>query len=200
MNRFVTAAFAAAALAALQTTSPVQAQEQPAPQAHIPPSWDTLAHCADMTDKDRELECYRAAMRDAGYRRNPKVAAAERRKTFGLNLSPFGPSGGKGTAKADGPALAQAGRDPAAPAAAAATPPVEDQSRITVTISDVAYTQPLNQLLIVTSDGAVWLQDDSIPLNFTPKRGQTVEIRKTMFGGYFCKFDRTNSMRCVRRN
>jgi hypothetical protein len=196
MNRFTTAAFAASALCALQISTPVQAQDQPPSGPNSPPSWEALVHCADMTDAKKELDCYRAAMRDAGYRRNPQVSAAERRKTFGLDLPPTKVA--RHEDKAHAPAQAQGSGKPSG--LAAADNKAEDASRLTFTISEVAYTQPLNQLLIVTSDGAVWVQDDTIPLNFTPKRGATVEINKTVFGGYFCKFDRSNAMRCIRRN
>ena len=91
-------------------------------------------------------------------------------------------------------------KDTTADAAEAAKAKAEDENHITVQIVEVAYTQPLNKLLIVTSDGGVWEQDDTIRLTFTPRAGQSVEINKTRFGGYFCKFDRTNAVRCVRKN
>jgi hypothetical protein len=185
MNRLQTIAVAVAALGAMQAATPVSAQ--PAPNA--PPSWDALVHCADMTDSAKELECYRTAMRAAGYRRNPEREAAEQRKGFGLSLPKFGPSKPeKGAAVA------------AAPGTPTAEPPKADANVITVTVAEVAYMRPLNQLLIVTTDGAVWAQNDTEPVNFEPKRGQTVTIRRTPFGGYFCDFGRSNAVRCERRN
>ena len=182
MNRTVTIA-AAAAVATFGLTVGMApsalAQDQPQP-----PSWETLTHCADQPDAAKELECYRAAMKAAGYVRSPARVAAERHKTFGIELP--------GTHKAEKPKPSETAQ--AAPSGA------EDQDHISVKIVEVAYTKPLNQLLIVTDDGGVWEQTDTIPLTFTPKAGQSIEIRKTTFGGYFCKFDRTNSVRCVRKN
>ena len=182
MNRLVTTVIAAAVAGALQFPITARAQDK------APPSWDTLAKCADMTDAAKELDCYRAAMRAAGYVRNPQVAAAERHKTFGVEL----PSLHKRAEKPSRGEKAEAGAAPAAEA--------EDADHITVKIVEVAYTRPLNQLLMVMSDGGVWVQTDTISLTFEPKPGQSLEIRKTRFGGYFCKFDRSNAVRCERRN
>ena len=183
MNRLVTTVIAAALAGGLQIATAASAQDK------TPPSWEALSRCADMTDPAKELDCYRAAMRDAGYVRNPQVAAAERHKTFGLTL----PTLHKSPEKAKPAETAQA-------PGAAPSVEGENESRISVKIVEVAYTRPLNQLLIVTSDGGVWEQTDTIPLTFTPRAGDSLEIRKTRFGGYFCKFDRTNAVRCERKN
>lgn len=186
MNRLQTTALAFAALGALQVAAAAPARAQSAP--HDPPSWETLSRCADMIDSAKELECYRAAMKAAGYRRNAERDAAEQRKGFGLSLPKFAAKPEKGNAQA------------AAPGAAAPEGPNADHDKVEVTIAEVAFMRPLNQLLIVTTEGAVWAQTDTEPVNFEPKRGQTMEIRRTAFGGYFCKFDRSNAVRCERRN
>ena len=183
MNRVMLTVIATALTGAL--TIPARAQVK------TPPSWETLVRCADMTDVNKQVECYNAAMREAGYVRSPQVAAAERHKTFGLTLPNLH--------KAKPPETAVA-QQSGAPGAAPSPAPAEDENRITVHIVEVAYTQPLNKLMIVTSDGGVWEQVDTIPLTFTPKAGQAIEIRKTRFGGFFCQFDRTNAVRCVRKN
>jgi hypothetical protein len=175
---------------ALGLIAPALAQDQPSP-----PSWDTLVRCANMTDSDKELECYRAAMKAAGYRRNPEVVEAQKKKTFGLNLP--GAGGGKPEKTPKVHENAKAAPPAGAPSAGQEA---ENADRIVVEIVEVAYTRPLNQLLIVTKDGGVWKQIDTIPLNFTPRAGQSMEVRKTAFGGYFCRFDRTNAVRCERRN
>jgi hypothetical protein len=187
MTRAARYALAAGVCATLGIAHAAHAQEPP----KSPPSWETLAHCADMPDSAKELECYRAAMRAAGYVRSPDRVAAERHKTFGIEL----PGGHKQGEKAKPSESAQA--QPTGPAAG---PNGEDASHIKVRIVEIAYTRPLNQLLIVTDDGGVWEQTDTIPLTFTPKAGDPIEIRKTAFGGYFCKFDRTNAVRCERKN
>jgi hypothetical protein len=177
---------AVAALAAL-LIAPAGAQAQDQPAQPTPPSWDTLVHCADMPDAAKELDCYRAAMKASGYKRNQQVVQAERHKAFGLEL----PTGKHEKApKPERGAAVAAGQQPGG----------ESEDRINVKIVEVAYTRPLNQLLIVTSDGGVWEQTDTNPLTFTPHAGDSMEINKTRFGGYFCKFDRSNSVRCVRKN
>ncbi len=182
MNRLALTVFTTALAGALPMTTPARAQDTTSP------FWHSLVRCADMTDPDKKLDCFNDAMQAAGYVRNPQVATAERHKTFGLELPGLHKRAEKPAAKA---APHQAG----APAAAG-----EDKDSITVQIVEVAYTQPLNKLMIVTSDGGVWEQDDTIALTFTPRAGQSIEIRKTRFGGYFCQFDRTNAVRCVRKN
>ena len=183
MNRAGTAACVAAAIAAFHVAAPARAQE-----LHASPSWDALTRCADMTDPKQELECYRAEMRQAGYRRNPERDAAEHRKSFGLELPSI--RLGRQDKKANG------GEDQAAGGA----PEGLDQNQAVVTISAIAYTKPLNQIMMVTTDGAVWLQDDTVRVNFSPKPGDMVKISRTAFGGYFCDFGRSNAVRCVRKN
>ncbi len=188
MNRLATAALAAAALVG---ATPVWAQEQP-----TSPPWSVLARCADMTDANKELECYRAAMREAGYRRNPERDAAEHRKSFGLELPSIRlGKQTKGSSARGNAQVAQAPGQSPGPASEA-----QDPNRVVVTISAIAYTRPLNQIMIVTTDGAVWLQDDTISVNFQPKPGDTVKISRTAFGGYFCDFGRSNAVRCIRKN
>jgi len=180
MNRLMTTVIAAAAAGALQIPVAAYAQDK------APPSWETLSKCANMPDSDKELECYRAAMRAAGFVRNPQVEAAERHKTFGVQLPSL--KGHKENKRAE--------KAEAQPGAAGG----EDEDHISVKLVEVAYTRPLNQLLMVMSDGGVWVQTDTVSLTFDPKPGQSIEIRKTRFGGFFCKFDRTNAVRCERKN
>ena len=185
MNRVGKVACVAAAFTAFHIAASARAQEP-----HASPSWDALTRCADMTDPKKELECYRAEMRQAGYRRNSERDAAEHRKSFGLEL-PSIKLGGQAKPATGGEAKA------AGPAREA---PDQDQNRVVITISAIAYTRPLNQIMIVTTDGAVWLQDDTVPVNFSPKAGDKVKISKTAFGGYFCDFGHSNAVRCVRKN
>ena len=185
MNRLMLTVMASALATALPMATPARSQVK------TPPSWDALTQCADMTDATKGWDCFQDAMKAAGYARNPQVALAERHKTFGLAL----PSLPRHEKRAKPPKTAETRE-----ASVASPATAEDENRITVQIVEVAYTQPLKQLLIVTSDGGVWEQVDTIPLTFTPRAGQSIEITKTRFGGYFCKFDRTNAVRCVRKN
>lgn len=154
-------------------------------QSAAPPSWETLVRCAQMADSDDELACYREAMRAAGFRADPKVVEADRKRRFGLSLPSLRRRG-------DTEAPAQAARSGAAPAAAEP----EDDS-VTVEIAQVALIPPMNRLLLITADGGVWEQTDTDAVNPRPRPGRTFEIRRTGMGGYFCRFGRV-SVRCKR--
>jgi hypothetical protein len=194
-----------AAAAALAAATGAMAQEK------APPAWDTLVRCAEMTDPVEELACYRSAMRAAGYA--PSVASAEqRRKKFGLSMpNPTNLLRRAPKEKASPPvqtAAQEAAPKTKAPSQPkneadsklAAVAPSDDENLITVTLAEVATLPPANKLLIVTNDGAVWEQTDSEPVRPFPKSGQTMQIRRTSFGGYFCRFDKNNSVRCIRKH
>ena len=83
---------------------------------------------------------------------------------------------------------------------AAASEAVEDGDRITVQLAQVALIPPAKKLLLVTADGAIWEQLDSEPVHPTPKPGESMQIRRNSFGGYFCKFDKYTSVRCERKH
>ncbi len=156
-----------------------------------PPSWESLVPCTQKADTAEGYACFVAALRGAGFKPDTEAAAAAHRKSFGLNILPGKKEKPEKPEKAPRQAKGQAPSE---------APAGEDENRITVKIVEVAYTKPLDQMLIVTADGAVWKQTDTIALNFRPSAGQTMEISKTRFGGYFCKFNRTDAVRCERKN
>jgi hypothetical protein len=205
MNRPVLVA-AAAVLWAVAGLGVASAQD--APPGVSPPSWQVLKGCADKPSDAEVLACFRAAMREAGYKPSSEVASAKRRQ-FGLPLptlhkhaKPVQPSTEVAqAAPAAGPSEPSSQAAPAAPRPAPAAEPEasdEDSGHITVTLSDVGLIPPLNRLLLVTTDGAVWKQTDDETVSPTPKPGQSFQILKNAFGGYFCKFDKRNMVRCVR--
>ena len=195
------------------------AQAQDAAPASAPPSWGTLIHCAKLPDDEGQLACFKAAMKAAGYSPNPREVTAERHQRFGLSAPQLGflkhksqaegeqAGAGASAASAPMPAMAAASPAPAPPAAkvAEAAPPPpgvkatpEDESHVFVTLERVAIMPPLNRLLMVTSDGSVWEQNDSETVAPMPRSGQSMEIRKNMFGGYLCIFDKHQGVRCAR--
>ncbi len=165
------------------------AQDKPAAPAGPPPSWEVLMRCAGMTDADAELSCYRSAMRDAGFAASPQVALAEHRKHFGLAL----PAVNLLRHKPKERGAAARPSNPAEPPAA-----VVDEDQLSVVLDQVSLIPPFNKLLLITTDGQVWEQLDTEEVNPRPKKGQSIKILRSRFGGYFCKFDRTTSMRCTR--
>lgn len=183
---------AAGALAAAALAGPATAQS--ATPSGPPPSWDSLIPCAQKADPVEGFRCYQAAVRAAGYAPNPEIAAAERRRTFGLTL-PF--VGHKAAANPEGHA---AKTSPGSPAASAAAPPApqEDTDRVTVVLDQVALIPPLNRLLLITKEGAVWQQTDSETVAPAPKPGQTMTVVHGSISGFFCQFDKRTKVRCTR--
>ncbi len=190
-------AAALAAVVSLGAPGSARAQVATAQPSGPPPSWEALIHCAESGDPDAELLCYRAALRAAGYARNPQAAAAERRKHFGLaipsiNLLKHG--------KKEQPApTSQAAAPGAAPAPAEAESEA-DQTEVTVELEELALIPPAGKLLLITTDGGIWEQIDNERVVPQPKKGQSFKIRRTRFGGFFCQFDRTTAVRCVRKH
>jgi hypothetical protein len=176
------------------------AQETSAHPQGPPPSWDSLIPCAQKADAKEGFACYQAAMRAAGYAPNPEIAAAEKRRKFGLNLpTPF-----KHEDKSKPKAVAQAGpaskssAAPSAEAPAAVPAAEEDEARVNVQLSQVALIPPQNRLLLVTEEGAIWEQTDDEPVAPRPRPGQSIQIEQNRFGGYFCRFNKLTKVRCRR--
>ena len=181
-------AIGAAALAAgLRWGASAHAQQASA--ARTPPSWDALVKCAEIGDDEMELACYRAAMRDAGYRPSEAAVAAQKRG-FGINSLLRRK---KDDTSED---VAEAGPRGAAPAG----PESErlDKDRVTAVLAQVAVIPPSNRLLLITTDGTIWEQLDTETVYPLPKKGQSFEIRRNKFGGWLCAFDKRNAVRCER--
>jgi hypothetical protein len=195
------------------------ANAEDAAPAGAPPSWANLIHCAKLADDEGQLACFKAAMKAAGYAPNPQEVTAERHQRFGLSAPQLGflkhksQAEGAQAGAGAGAAVAQPAAEaapspvtepPTAKLAEAAPPPPgvkaapEDENHVFVTIERVAIMPPLNRLLMVTSDGGVWEQSDNETVAPMPKGGQSLEIRKNMFGGYLCIFDKHQGVRCAR--
>ena len=175
----LTRAAVVVAVLALAPPVVVRAQEK------TPPSWDTLVKCAEKGDPNEELACYRAAMKAAGYAPTAEEQTQRRRK-FGLSLPSLG--GAKHESKT--------ARAAAAPQAGA--PAEDNDAKVTVEIETMALIPPANKMMLVTRDGAIWQQLDTESVTPLPKPGQTFEIERNKFGGYFCKFDKFTKVRCLR--
>ena len=183
-------AFAACLVVGAAVSASAFGQTAPPAPSGPPPSWDALIPCAQKADPAEGFRCYQAAMRAAGYTANPEIAAAERRRRFGLSLPLIGSH--KSAAKAPAEATG------ATPGALPAQAEEEPEDRVTVKLEQVALIPPLNRLLLVTTDGAVWLQTDSEPVSPTPKPGEPMTVVRGKIGGYFCQFDRVTKVRCTR--
>jgi hypothetical protein len=178
------AALAVAGAAAAQTAVP----------SGPPPSWESLIPCAQKSDPVEGFKCYQAAMNAAGFTPNAQAVAAEKRRTFGLPLPSLHAHKKTETAQAGAPAAAATASASAQPAAL----PPEPEDQVTVTLESVAVTPPLNRLLLVTTEGAVWQQTDNDTVAPLPKPGQTMTVEKGHIDGFFCRFDKRTKVRCKR--
>ncbi len=188
-----------AALAAALILGPAGAAlAQDGSQPHASPAWDTLVHCADLPNDDDQLACFRSAMRASGYAPKPETVAAvttERHRRFGLALPKIAlpkkhQAGGGAAVVAEGAGAGPAAAQPAAPQ--------EDESHVVVTLDQVVIVPPLNKLLFITTEGAVWAQIDQEVISPEPHKGQKMEIRRGKISGFFCAFDKRNAARCER--
>jgi hypothetical protein len=189
VSKLNVAAAAAAGMAgaiALGLAGTASAQDASSPST--PPSWDTLVRCAQMASDDGRLSCYDAAMRAAGYGPKPAEVAAEHRKRFGLPAPKINILKHHDT---------ESGRETAHVASSSAEPQ-ENPDKVTVTIEEVATLQPGDRLLVITGEGQIWEQTDTTPLNTTPKPGDMMEVRRNMFGGFFCAPNKYQAVRCKR--
>ena len=186
-----------AALAAALILGPAGAAlAQDSSQPHAPPTWDTLVHCADMPADDDQLACFRSAMRASGYAPKPETVAAvttERHRRFGLVMPRIAlprKHQAEGVAVAEGAGASQTTPESAVPQ--------EDESHVVVTLDQVVVVPPLNKLLFITTEGAIWAQVDQEVISPQPRKGQKMEIRRGKISGFFCAFDKRNAARCER--
>jgi hypothetical protein len=181
---------AAAAAAVLGAGLAGLALAQDQTPSGAPPSWDALVRCAQMSDDDASLACFREAMRVAGYQPKPEAVAEEHRKRFGLSL----PKLGVLKRKSEQQGAAQAG---GGEVAAVAPPPPANENETTVTLDKVAILYD-GKLLFITTDGAIWEQTDTTEIEPRPKPGETMRIHKGSLGSYFCDANAYKTIRCQR--
>jgi hypothetical protein len=182
---------AGAALAVLASSMAGAALAQDQPKT--PPSWDALVRCAQMSDDDASLACFRQAMKEAGFAPKPAEVAAEKRKHFGLSIPQVNIL--RRHAKEEGQQQAQGGGQ-AAPEAEGPKPG-ENENEVYVTLSRVAILYN-GKLLFITTDGAIWEQTDDTEVEPRPQPGMMMKIHKGQLGGYFCDASQYKSVRCAR--
>jgi hypothetical protein len=74
----------------------------------------------------------------------------------------------------------------------------EETKAQTLVLADVQNT-PHGQLLLTSTEGAVWEQVDTDAVNGNgPVPGDTVKVSKGVLGGYMCQVSRWQSVRCQR--
>jgi len=172
--QFGAAAGAAALLGAALALAPVAASAD-APQP------GTAAFCRAITDFTERGKCWDSL--DKSNQQAVETNKETKKREFGLGLH--------------------------LPSAAAIKPRKDDvaeqekrerddiRSQV-LTLADVQNT-PHGQLLMTSSEGAVWEQTDGdAVVGEGPVPGDTVQVSKGMLGGYMCKVSRWQSVRCQR--
>ena len=182
---------APAAMAALLclTTTAVPAQTSGTMNAEQ--GWSSIARCAQEDSERARHTCLDRVLRDAGLL-TPEMHAQQQRRAFGLDDKP---------ARAPPPAAA-ASPAPIAPspvtvAPAKAAPPAQPE-RLEVELAEVEKAVD-DKLFVTTTDGAGWLQTETVEMPQPPAAGDRMTIRKGSMGGYRCSVASTHlTYRCAR--
>ncbi len=153
--------------------------------------WSSIARCAQEDSERARHTCLDRVLRDAGLL-TPEMHALQQRRAFGLDDKP---------ARAPPPAAA-ASPAPIAPspvtvAPAKAAPPAQPE-RLEVELAEVEKAVD-DKLFVTTTDGAVWLQTETVDMPQPPVAGDRMTIRKGSMGGYRCSVASTHlTYRCAR--
>jgi len=170
------AAFAAAGalLGAAVALTPLAATAQS-------PQPGTAAFCRAITDFTERGKCWDSL--DKSNQDAVATAKETKKKEFGLGLRLPGVS----SVKPRQEDVAQQERRER-----------DDIKSQVLTLADVQNT-PHGQLLMTSSEGAVWEQTDGdAVIGEGPVPGGTVQVSKGMLGGYMCKVSRWQTVRCQR--
>lgn len=146
-----------------------------------PPSLaDSMAACGQIANIQKRVACYDALNRSA----NPSTGQGRveaRRRNFGITVPHLAnPFASPGEAKQ---ARAAAHREEAVD---------QIQARL-----DHTSRTPLGNLILTTTEGAVWMLDDN-SASVDPRQGSEILIRRGALGGLFCDLDHWRAIRCKR--
>jgi hypothetical protein len=176
---YLRTALAAAALLCVATAASAQRRS---PAAERPEVLSRVVQCRSIASTEERLACYdrEVAAMDQAQASGELVALDQsqvrrtRRSLFGLGV----------------PGLGIFGDD---------NEDEEEASRIESTVRS-ATQNSLGKWVIVIEDGARWLQIDSRSLNFPPRPGQPIRIRRASLGSYFANVNNQIAIRMRRIN
>jgi hypothetical protein len=172
---------AAAILAGLAAFAPAQAQRQ-RPAQETPAALSRVVQCRSITGETERLACYDrevAAMDQA--RASGELVAMDRQQVRRTRRSLFGLAV---------PDLGIFGDD---------NDDDEEASRIESTVRS-ASVNANGKWTIELADGARWIQTDSRNLNFPPRAGQPIRIRRAAMGSYLANVNNQTAIRVRRVN
>lgn len=171
------AAAAAATLCLAGTAADAQRQRQGEPRPEV---LSRVVQCRTLTSAEERLACYdrEVAAMDAAQTRGELVAMDRqqvrrtRRSLFGLGV----------------PNLGIFGED---------NDDEEQASRIESTVRSATQNAD-GKWIITIEDGARWIQVDTRGLNFPPRPGQPIRIRRASLGSYFANVNNQVAIRMRR--
>jgi hypothetical protein len=174
--------------------------------------WASIARCAKEDSERARHTCMDGVLREAGLLTN-EMRATQERRAFGLEEKPVR-TPPRQPAPAPTPQVAAAAPPTSTasrPAAAGSPPPIAarastdappalpaqpDRLEVELTKVDKAVS---GRLVVTTTDGAVWLQTESVEMPQPPVAGDHMSIRKGSLGGYRCSVASTHlTYRCAR--
>jgi hypothetical protein len=140
--------------------------------------WNAISACASKADDRSRHACVDEVLREAGLL-TVERQEKERRGRFGLDAQQVAP---------------KAAAAPQAPVA-----PVVEQSdeHVEVQIATVTSAPDAN-LIVTTTDGAVWRQTESRAIRPVAAAGDTMVIRKASLGSFLCRVGNSVAYRCSR--
>lgn len=149
-----------------------------------------LAHCRSMSDSLKRLVCY------------DELADRAATNAVSSAAAPSAPAPATPTAAAPAaaPAAPANASSPAANAAFGLTQRAErreEPKTATYTLERVGETAD-RKLMMVATDGSVWVQTEGRRVMRPPQPGTVMEIERGALGGYFCKPEQHTAMRCRR--
>jgi len=170
---------ASAALLCLATSASAQ---QPRPEQERPEVLSRVVQCRSIGSAEERLACYdrEVAAMDAAQTSGELVAMDRqqvrrtRSSLFGLTIPNLGIFGDDNDED-------------------------EEASRIESTVR-TATQNSLGKWIIELADGARWLQTDSRNLNFPPRAGQPIRIRRAAMGSYLANVNNQTAIRMRRIN
>ncbi len=162
--------------------------------------WSSMVSCAQEDSERARHACLDRVLREAGVLTN-EMHARQQRNAFGLENKPASAATPTTAGSASTPPPEEkpsiAGRlrgETVSPS----RPAIEGSSRLEVELAGVGKAVD-GKLFVTTTDGAVWLQTESVEMPQPPVAGDRMTIRKGSMGGYRCSVVSTHlTYRCVR--
>jgi len=158
--------------------------------------WQGVVRCADSRTAELRHACIDQVLREQGVLTREKEAAAEREAFGARRPAP--------TASPVPPVVAQG---PATPARPIPTPadlpgPEATRERASTLVTEIARVEQGadRKLIIITAEGAIWRQLETVEMRGAPRKGDAFTIEQAALGSYRCRIGRSLIFRCSRQD